>query len=589
MNRLILPLISVAVFAIAGIAAYFSTSETSAKVIAYDEMRKNVNKVEHYSKLLKFELLKIHDGVTLNYTKLDRYKPIIGNTISEIRKNPIFDSDQMLFFRFEDFAASRIAENANVESFKTISSLYRNSETNFAVQSEAILNALADRPRLDDAAKEWLRHYVKLSRDLRSWITTYTDTADATLPPSALQTGSTLAGDADAVGGPSMARALAFGEQAINLNDKIRTLLEDVFSQYYNDTYLSLLNHIDGRLEHYRTETASRKMYLAACVILLCLMVLLTITLLMRALRQVREAKVTLEARVVERTRELTEKSDELEEYRDHLEDQVDVRTKELNRKAQELVTALIKEQQYSKLQKDFVSMISHEFRTPVAIIDMAAQRILRKKRDGLAPDAVEDFATGVRKNTRRLTGLIDRTLTSSKFREGHLDFTPAKLNLAKLLTDICAQQTKLDTGNAIYTLVDPDLPEVVGDPGMLEQIFTNLIGNAVKYSPEKTPVVVRALKNDAFVRVEVIDQGIGIPEKELPKLFERYFRASNARVIAGTGLGLSITKEMIELHGGKLHVTTSENTGSAFFVTLPIAGPRTDGMEPVPRQSDVA
>ena len=169
MIRLVLPLISVPVIAIAGVAAYFSTSETGAKVSAYEEMRNNVSKVEHYSKLLKFELLKIHDGVTLNYTALNQYKPDIESTIRKIRKSSAFDSDQMLFFRFEDFASSRIAENSNVETFKTISSLYRNSETNFAVQSDAILEELANRRTLDDASRNWLRRYVTLSRELQRW------------------------------------------------------------------------------------------------------------------------------------------------------------------------------------------------------------------------------------------------------------------------------------------------------------------------------------------------------------------------------------------------------------------------------------
>jgi signal transduction histidine kinase len=215
----------------------------------------------------------------------------------------------------------------------------------------------------------------------------------------------------------------------------------------------------------------------------------------------------------------------------------------------------------------------------------MAAQRIMRKKAKTLDPGAIEDFADGIRKNTRRLTGLIDRTLTSSRFREGRLDFTPEQVALTELITQICTQQEKLHDGCTIHTLIEPDIPDIVADPAMIEQVFTNLIGNAAKYSPERTPVVVRVQRDDDFVRVDVIDQGIGIPASEMPKLFERYFRASNARVIAGTGLGLSITKEMIELHGGSLRVVTEENKGSAFMTRLPIAGPTEANATPEPRQ----
>jgi signal transduction histidine kinase len=586
MIRIGLPLISFAAITVAGAAAYLWTNESGAKISAYEEMRKNIDQVENFSKLFNVELLKIHDGIILNYTTLNQYKPKIESIIEKIRKNPVLSSDQKLLFRFEYFATSRTMEISNVEAFKTVSSLYRNSEMNFAELSATILQDLATRPRLDGASADWLRRYVGISRDLRTWVAPPSKEGVEDAPQ---RRSVSNADEPTADGTDPMAQALAYGKQAVQLNDQIRAIIDDVFNQYYNDTYLSLLDHIDNRLGEFRSQATNRKIYLVTCVVLLCLMVLVAIALLVRALQHVREARSTLEDRVTERTRELTEKSEELERYKDQLEEQVDVRTNELNRKAQELVTALIKEQQYSKLQKDFVSMISHEFRTPVAIIDMAAQRILRKKPEKLELGAIEEFANGVRKNTRRLTGLIDRTLTSSKFREGQLEFKPAKLNLTKLLTDISAQHEKLGTGNAIHMLIDPDIPEITGDLPMLEQIFTNLIGNAVKYSPEKTPVVVRVRKEDDFIRVEVIDQGIGIPEKELSKLFQRYFRASNARVIAGTGLGLAIAKEMIELHGGRLQVTTSENKGSAFIAVLPISGPRTVEAEAAVEQSNVA
>ena len=567
MSRIMFALLSFWLLIVGGVVAYFWTSESGAKIAAYEELRKTVSKIEHFSRLSKLELLKIHNGIVLNYTALARYEDEIRILIGEIRKNPAYNSDEMLYFRFEGFASARIAEDLSVESFKTISALLRNSQAKFAEESEAILLGLTVQPKLDALAVDWLRNYVALTIQLRSWITeSHADNESD--PPSVL---------ASLESASPMAQALAHGEQAQRLKDQLHEIIDEVFSQYYDDFYLSLLDYLDNRIATLSSEAATRKIYLKSAVILLCLMILLAIGLLLAALRRVREARASLEERVAERTRQLTDKSKELERYHSHLEEQVEARTVELDRKAQELAAALVKEKEYNKLQKDFVSMISHEFRTPVAIIDMAAQRILRKKAAGLPPEAFEEFATGIRKNTRRLTGLIDRTLTSSKFREGQLEFTPVKFSLTHLLTDICAQHEKLGPDHTIRTEIELGIPEITGDMPMLEQVFSNLVGNAIKYSPEKTPVVVRAARLHDTVRVDVIDQGIGIPMEELPKLFERYFRASNARVIAGTGLGLAIAKEMIEMHGGTLQVATDENKGSTFTITLPIERQRVE------------
>lgn len=585
MNRLVASLFVAPVLIIAaGIATSFWKGKIEEKVLSYERFRNKINEIEHYSKLSKLELLKIHNRIVLNFTEISLYAQKADDLIAEIRESALLDADETLYFKFENFAAGRLDENASINTFKAASALHQNAQSNFAEQSIAVLEDLASRPRLDAEGATWLRAYADLERKLQSPI------------PETDEVGEEISADVRRAAARAasienltpMAQSLASGRQAIRMNGQIRRAIDDVFSAYHKEDYLSLLRYVDSQLAHLASEAQTRKLYLAACIAFLCITVLAAIALLLRALGQLRHAKATLEERVAERTRALLQKSSELETHKEHLEEEVQTRTRELNRKAQELLSALIKEQQYSKLQKDFVSMISHEFRTPVAIIDMAAQRLTRKKSKTLDSGALEEFADGIRKNTRRLTGLIDRTLTSSRFREGRLDFTPEQISLTELITQICAQQEKLHDGCTIHTLIDPDIPDIIADHAMIEQIFTNLIGNAAKYSPEKTPVVVRVQREEDFVRVDVIDQGIGIPDSELPKLFERYFRASNARVIAGTGLGLSITKEMIELHGGSLRVVTEENKGSAFMTLLPIAGPAEAGIEEAPQQ-DVA
>jgi signal transduction histidine kinase len=531
-----------------------------------------VNEIEHYSKMSKLELLKIQHGIVLHYGTVSDYVRRIESLIAVIRSSPVIVTDTSgTYFELESFIQSRLTENASIERFKSVAALLRNAETNYTEQSRALLREIAKTQRVDDAMTLWIRRYLEIEDASR------VGNALSGIPRNALASAAdTDIGIAWEKATPGD-EAIAHGHQTIAMGDQLRDIVDDIFSEHTKDDYLNLLKRIDTQIKLHGEALRVKKIYFAGSIALLCVLVLVVMGMLIHAMRQLSEAKFELEARVDARTRELSTKSDELERYRDELEQQVNERTRQLHVKAQDLVTALIKEQHASRLQKDFVSMISHEFRTPVAIIDMAAQRILRKKQALLDGNAVEEFANGVRRNVQRLTGLIDRTLTLSKFDEGKIDLSPQRFDLAHLLDTICVQQRKLDPSTPIHIQVEPELPSIVGDMQLLEQVFTNLIGNAVKYSPDKSAVVVRAGHEEGQVRVEVIDQGIGIPEKETSKLFERYFRASNARVIAGTGLGLSITKEMVELHNGSLRVVTAEGKGSAFIVTLPVEGPNSN------------
>ena len=569
MKRLALYAVAFSGVAVAGSAAYVSVQDSGGKLEAYETLRQQVNEIEHYSKMSKLELLKIQQGVVLNYGAVSEYEGRIEKLIAIVRNSPAIVSDTSgAYFELESFIQSRLAENASIERFKSVAALLRNAETNYTEQSRALLQDIAKTQRLDDAMTRWIRRYIEIGEASR--IGNVSANILKNELASAVDTDIGTAWERATPGD----EAVGYGIQTIVMGDQLRKIVDDIFSEYYKDDYLNLLKGIDTQIKLHGEAVRTKKVYFAGSIALLCVLVLVVMGMFIHAMRQLRDAKVELEVRVDARTRELSTKSDELERYRDELEQQVNERTRQLHVKAQDLVTALIKAQQASKLQKDFVSMISHEFRTPVAIIDMAAQRILRKKQALLDGNAIEEFANGVRRNVQRLTGLIDRTLTLSKFEEGKIDLSPQSFDLAHLLDTICIQQRKLDPETPIHIQFEPDLPSIVGDRQMLEQVFTNLIGNAVKYSPDNTAVVVRASRQEGQVRVEVIDQGIGIPEKEMSKLFERYFRASNARVIAGTGLGLSITKEMVALHNGSLRVVTAEGKGSAFIVTLPMEGP---------------
>lgn len=251
----------------------------------------------------------------------------------------------------------------------------------------------------------------------------------------------------------------------------------------------------------------------------------------------------------------------------------VDHLTAEQQKLSLRLADALEKERQYSALHGEFVSMVSHEFRTPVAIIDGAAQRIDRRAgRD--TPEELRQRAAKIRAAATRMIGLIESTLSVSRLEAGTIELETADCDVAALLTDVCGRQQDLSKEHAISLTID-DLPATATlDAKRTDQIFTNLLSNAVKYAPNAPRIDVEARVEGNHVVVTVRDFGLGIPREELPKLFGKYFRASTSKGIPGTGIGLNLVKHLVELHGGTISVESEQGAGSLFTVTLPIGNP---------------
>lgn len=260
----------------------------------------------------------------------------------------------------------------------------------------------------------------------------------------------------------------------------------------------------------------------------------------------------------------------ELIEHRDHLQELVEISTRGLKLKAEELKQALSKEKDLNRLQQQFVSMASHEFRTPLAIIDGAAQRI-EGKIGVLSEDQTRKGIGDIRGAVKRMSHLMESTLSAAKMEQGELTVEMGSCDLKSLVQDTCLQQQQIYTKHDIVIEAD-DLPDhVSADSFALEQILTNLISNAVKYSPDATKVVVRGAYDETHATVSVQDFGRGIDDDELPKLFDRFFRARTSTGIAGTGIGLNLAKALIEKHGGRITVESKVGDGSVFTIWLPI------------------
>lgn len=260
----------------------------------------------------------------------------------------------------------------------------------------------------------------------------------------------------------------------------------------------------------------------------------------------------------------------ELEDHRDRLQDLVADRTRELEAQAVKLLGALEKEREFNALQSEFVSMVSHEFRTPLAIIDGAAQRIQRKARD-LSPEDLTGRVERIRDAVRRLITLIESTLSFSRIEAGCIVANLQDFDLVALLSEVCEQQQQLTTSHEVVDRLGALPRQIHGDPDLLRQVFSNLLSNAVKYSPDADRVEIKGERRSDKVQVSVRDYGLGIPEDDLPRLFSRFFRASNVTGIAGTGIGLSLCRALLEAQGGTIDVQSTEGEGSLFTVRLPV------------------
>jgi two-component system phosphate regulon sensor histidine kinase PhoR len=225
-------------------------------------------------------------------------------------------------------------------------------------------------------------------------------------------------------------------------------------------------------------------------------------------------------------------------------------------------------------LRRDFVANVSHELRTPLAAIKGYVETL----RDGdVAPADRERFLETVARHTDRLANLIEDLLELSRLEspETRLDIRPAALEpIARRALQLLEGRAR-QAGIALGCEFPEGLPAVIADAAALEQVFVNLIDNAIKYTGPGGEVFVSAAPREGRVRVSIRDTGAGIPAGELSRLFERFYRVDRgrSREQGGTGLGLAIVKHLVQLHGGEVGVESAPGRGSTFWFTLRVSG----------------
>jgi signal transduction histidine kinase len=224
-----------------------------------------------------------------------------------------------------------------------------------------------------------------------------------------------------------------------------------------------------------------------------------------------------------------------------------------------------------SALRADFVSLVSHELRSPMAAV-IGAARTLQERWRSLSPDQREAFLALIGDETNRLAALIGDVLDTSRIEAGTFTYRFTDIDLSALLADVVGTAAVGQDEVRVRADVPEALPPIRGDAERLRQVLTNLIDNAVKYSPAGDEVAVRARRENGRVLIEVVDHGPGIPYDQQRLIFEKFGRADVAGGSKpGTGLGLFIARSIAEAHGGTLDVRSGPTSGSTFTLSLPL------------------
>lgn len=235
---------------------------------------------------------------------------------------------------------------------------------------------------------------------------------------------------------------------------------------------------------------------------------------------------------------------------------------------------ALEKERELSELRSSFVSLVSHEFRTPLTTIQSSAE-ILEHYNDRLSDEKKQKHFQRIQTALRRMTQLLEDVLIVGQAEAEKLNFNPQPMDLVAYCRDIVeTMQVTVLQEHRLNFVTQCDRTDALMDEKLLEHIVTNLLSNAIKYSPQGGTIQFDLVCNQSSAVFRIEDTGIGIPEEDLEKLFESFGRASNVGTIQGTGLGLAIVKRCVNLHGGQITVESTLGVGTTFTVTLPLNRP---------------
>jgi PAS domain S-box-containing protein len=275
-----------------------------------------------------------------------------------------------------------------------------------------------------------------------------------------------------------------------------------------------------------------------------------------------------LEKKVQTRTEALNKLVEDLEQANEFLQEQI----AERKRAEDDARKALERERELNELKSKFVSIASHEFRTPLSSVMSSASLVAQYKEKGDL-DKIDKHIIRIKSSVNHLTAILNDFLSLGKLEEGKVEIEKEEMRIADFMEDIHEEvRPVLRQGQQIEFVCNHADQHVQVDKRVLRNILFNLISNASKYSAAGKSIWVSCTIEPGRMTIEVKDEGIGIPEADQKHLFDTFFRASNAGTIQGTGLGLNIVKRYVDLLQGSVSFQSEERKGSTFTVTLPIA-----------------
>ncbi|WP_257304152.1 sensor histidine kinase [Geothrix campi] len=294
---------------------------------------------------------------------------------------------------------------------------------------------------------------------------------------------------------------------------------------------------------------------------------------LMETIWELEEIRANLEQLVQERTRGLEQSRVELRAWASTLEEKVQEKTQELRELNDSLLTSYQKLKEVDRMKDEFLANVSHELRTPLNSIIGFSGMLMQDPGGHMGAEAKEDLRI-IYQNGRSLLGLIDSILDLSKIEAGKMDLELEEVDPVVLLDEVKAMAAGLVQDRAIHLEYErPDGPvRVMGDPDRLRQVFTNLVGNAIKFTESgSVRIAAEATAGRFLVRIE--DTGIGMTEEDLSRLFKPFQQVdgSISRRFGGTGLGLAISQRFMGLMNGRISATSRKGVGSAFVVEMPL------------------
>lgn len=288
---------------------------------------------------------------------------------------------------------------------------------------------------------------------------------------------------------------------------------------------------------------------------------------------------------------ELKEAEETMRRLNEILEERVAERTAELAASEENLRVALDAERQLNLLKTSFVGMVSHEFRTPLGIIQTATE-LLARHQEKLSSEQRAQYTGSILNAVQRMTGMMEHILLLSRMDSGRVALSLTTINLTEWLPRVVNELLSSCPSKVFCTdgdirsiaeacparhMIEWEIAEhealrhVVVDEALMHHIVGNLFSNACKYSPAGSPIEIALHHQEPHLVLSIRDHGVGIPQEEQANLFEGFFRGSNVGNLPGTGLGLAITRRCVELLGGNVSLTSTLGSGSTFIVTLPV------------------